>query len=78
MICRLFVCLFACVHVDFLLASSSGRTVDVSRPSVLDDFNALVRQHGMGDDAVVVNHIKGECPPASTSQSQVPESKMAS
>ncbi|KAG7499533.1 hypothetical protein JOB18_040978 [Solea senegalensis] len=55
-----------------------SRTVDVSRPSVLDDFNALVRQHGMGDDAVVVNHIKGECPPASTSQSQVPESKMAS
>ncbi|XP_069370161.1 protein AMBP-like [Paralichthys olivaceus] len=39
-----------------------SRTVDVS-PAVLLNFTTLVRQHGMSDEAIIMNQEKGECPP---------------
>ncbi|XP_026154075.1 protein AMBP-like isoform X2 [Mastacembelus armatus] len=39
-----------------------SRARDAS-PAVLDNFKTLVRQHGMSDDTVIVNHRKVDCLP---------------
>ncbi|KAG8010637.1 Protein AMBP [Nibea albiflora] len=39
-----------------------SRTMNVTA-AVLDSFKALVRQHGMSDDAVIMNQNEGECVP---------------
>ncbi|XP_069563109.1 protein AMBP-like [Brachyistius frenatus] len=39
-----------------------SRTVDVG-PAVLDRFKTLVKQHGMSDEAIILNQYKGECVP---------------
>ncbi|XP_074474188.1 protein AMBP-like [Sebastes fasciatus] len=39
-----------------------SRTLSVGA-AVLDDFKTLVRQHGVNDDAIIVNQNKGECVP---------------
>ncbi|XP_054467896.1 protein AMBP-like isoform X2 [Anoplopoma fimbria] len=33
------------------------------RPTVLDDFKTLVRQHGVSDEAIIMNQNKGVCVP---------------
>ncbi|XP_028458028.1 protein AMBP [Perca flavescens] len=39
-----------------------SRTMSV-RTAVLDEFKTVVRQHGVTDDAIVINQNKGECVP---------------
>ncbi|KAF7216953.1 protein AMBP [Nothobranchius furzeri] len=39
-----------------------SRTVTVT-PLVLDQFKTLVRQHGIKEDAIIINQHKGECAP---------------
>lgn len=39
-----------------------SRTTDIS-PAALDLFQALVREHGMSNDAVIRNQSKGDCVP---------------
>ncbi|XP_034752608.1 protein AMBP-like isoform X2 [Etheostoma cragini] len=39
-----------------------SRTMSV-RSAVLEEFKTVVRQHGVTDDAVFMNHNKGECVP---------------
>ncbi|KAK9532697.1 hypothetical protein VZT92_010071 [Zoarces viviparus] len=39
-----------------------SRTMSV-RATVLDDFKTLVRQHGVSDDAIIMNQNKGVCVP---------------
>lgn len=46
-------------HVRVKVAlSHAGRTMNVAA-AVLDDFKALVRQHGMSDDTIIMNQNKG-------------------
>uniref|UniRef100_A0A3B4G1W5 Lipocalin/cytosolic fatty-acid binding domain-containing protein n=1 Tax=Pundamilia nyererei TaxID=303518 RepID=A0A3B4G1W5_9CICH len=44
------------------IAKLYSRTVEAG-PAVLDHFKTVVREHGMRDDAVIMNQDKGECVP---------------